>query len=85
MARSIQRKVIAQKSAKTGLAEVAAETIVRKGPRPSNYGPTKRADLEIQKYQRFTELLVEKTSFLRCLQAINGYLCEEEGFKVTRT
>ena len=84
MARTIQRKVIAEKSPRTGLAKAAAKAIVRKGPRPAIYRPSKRAELEIRKYQKSTELLVKKTPFMRCVKAILGYLREEEGFKATR-
>ena len=85
MARTIQRKAIPNKSPRTRLAKVAVKAIVRKGPRPAIYRPSKRAELEIRKYQKSTELLVKKTPFLRCVKAIVAYFCEEEGLKLTRT
>ena len=84
MARTIQRKFITEKSPRTGLAKAAAKAIMRKGPRPAIYRPTKRVDLEIHKYQKSTELLVKRTPFMRFVKAILGYLREEEGFKATR-
>ena len=84
MARTIQWKAIANKSPRTGLAKFAAKAIVRKGPRPAIYSPSKRAELETRKYQKSAELLVKKTPFMRCIKAILGYLREEEGFKTTR-
>ena len=84
MARTIQREAVANKSPKTGLAKAAAQTILRKGPRPAIYRPSARTKLEIRKYQKVTQLLVKKTPFMRCVIAILGYLREEEEFEATR-
>ena len=84
MARTIQRKVIAQKSPRTSLAKAAAKAIMKKGPRPAVYRPSSRLELKIRKYQKATQLLVKKTPFMRCVRAILGYLCEKEVFKATR-
>ena len=83
MARTIQRKAVANKSSRTGFAKAAAKAIVRKGPRPSIYRPSSRVELEIRKYQKATQLLVKKTPFMRCVRDILGYLREEEGFRAT--
>ena len=84
MARTIQRKAVANNSPRTGLAKAAAKPIVRKGPRPAIYRPSARTELEIRKYQKATQLLVKKTPFMCCVRAILGYLREEEEFKATR-
>ena len=84
MVRTIQRNALTNKSPRTGLAKAAAKAIVRKGPQPEIYRPSSRTELEIQTYQKATQLLVKKTPFKRYVRAILGYLREEEGFQATR-
>ena len=84
MARTIQRKIVAQKSPIVRYAEAAAKAIVKKGPRPTVYRPSKRTELEIRKYQKSTELLLRKESFKRSFKATIDVLCEEEGFRISK-
>ena len=85
MARPIQRKTVSNKSLRTPLVKAAAKGIMRRGPTPAIYSPTKRVNLQIRKHQKSTEILVKKRPFLRRVKAIVGYLCREEGLEVTRT